>query len=57
MLHSGLILDINLPRRRVRWRGRRAMRGRSYLLGSTLIAALGGLLFGFDTAVNTAMEG
>ena len=27
------------------------MRGKSYLLGSTLIAALGGLLFGFDTAV------
>jgi len=27
------------------------MRGKTYLLGSTLIAALGGLLFGFDTAV------
>ncbi len=27
------------------------MRGKSYLLSSTLIAALGGLLFGFDTAV------
>lgn len=27
------------------------MRGKSYLFGCTLIAALGGLLFGFDTAV------
>jgi len=27
------------------------MKSRSYLVGSTLIAALGGLLFGFDTAV------
>jgi sugar porter (SP) family MFS transporter len=27
------------------------MKGKSYLFGSTLVAALGGLLFGFDTAV------
>jgi len=33
------------------------MERKSYLLGSTIIAALGGLLFGFDTAVISGTEG
>ncbi|HUT10464.1 MAG TPA: MFS transporter, partial [Thermoguttaceae bacterium] len=33
------------------------MKNKSYLIGCTLIAALGGLLFGFDTAVISGAQG